>query len=66
MKKKDLNKLSLKDLEVKLNDNLDALDNYKFQKVLQQLDHPQKIKHVKKDIAQIKTLIKEFSLGIRK
>ena len=60
MKKKELNKLSLKDLETKLNDNLDALDNYKFQKVLQQLDHPQKIKHVKKDIAQIKTLIKEF------
>ncbi len=66
MKKKELNKLSLKELEVKLDDNLDALANYKFQKVLQQLDHPQKIKHTKKDIAQIKTLIKEFSLGIRK
>ena len=66
MKKKELKKLSLKELETKLDDNLDALDNYKFQKVLQQLVHPQKIKHVKKDIAQIKTLIKEFSLGIRK
>lgn len=66
MKKKELNKLSLKELETKLDDNLDALDNYKFQKVLQQLVHPQKIKHVKKDIAQVKTLIKEFSLGIRK
>ena len=64
MKKKELNKLSLKDLETKLSDNLDALDNYKFQKVLQQLDHPQKIKHVKKDIAQIRTLINEFILEI--
>ena len=66
MKKKELKKLSLKELETKLDDNLDALDNYKFQKVLQQLVHPQKIKQVKKDIAQIKTLKKEFSLGIRK
>jgi len=66
LKKKELKKLSLKELETKLDDNLDALDNYKFQKVLQQLVHPQKIKHVKKDIAQVKTLIKEFSLGIRK
>ena len=66
MKKKELKKLSLKELETKLDDNLDALDNYKFQKVLQQLVHPQKIKHVKKDIAQIRTIIKEFSLGIRK
>ena len=66
MKKKELNKLSLKELEIKLEDNIESLENYKFQKVLQQLDHPQRIKHTKRDIAQIKTIIKEFSLGIRK
>ena len=66
MKKKELNKLSLKELEMKLEDNIESLENYKFQKVLQQLDHPQRIKHTKRDIAQIKTIIKEFSLGIRK
>ena len=51
---------------MKLEDNIESLENYKFQKVLQQLDHPQRIKHTKRDIAQIKTIIKEFSLGIRK
>jgi len=66
LKKKELNKLSLKELEMKLEDNIESLENYKFQKVLQQLDHPQRIKHTKRDIAQIKTIIKEFSLGIRK
>ena len=40
MKKNELNKLSSEDLIVMLKDNQEALVNLKFQKALQQLDHP--------------------------
>ena len=65
MKKNELNKVSSEDLVVMLKDSQEALVNLKFQKALQQLDHPQQISHLKKEIAQIKTLLKEFELGIR-
>lgn len=65
MNKVDLNKLSLSELEVKLLENKEALMNYKFQKVLQQLEKPQAIRATKREIAQIKTVIRELDLGIR-
>lgn len=65
MKKDDLNKLSEEELKTKLVDDQEALLNLRFQKALQQLEHPLQIKHVKKEIAQIKTAIREFELGKR-
>ena len=65
MKKSELNKLSTDELNTKLRDNQEALVNLRFQKALQQLDHPQQIKLIKKEIAQVKTAIMEFKLGIR-
>ena len=65
MKKDELKKLSKSELVVKLNENQDALMNFRFQKVLQQLEKPQAIRSVKREIAQIKTIIRELELGIR-
>ena len=65
MKKKELEKLNKDELQTKLTDNQEALLNLKIQKALQQLEHPQKIKSVKREIAQIKTVIREYDLGIR-
>ena len=65
MNKADLNKLSISELEVKLAENEEALLNFRFQKVLQQLEKPQAIRSTKREIAQIKTVIREFDLGIR-
>ena len=65
MNKKDLEKLSKNELEVKLSDNVEALLNLRIQKSLQQLEHPQKIREMKREIAQIKTVIREFDLGLR-
>ncbi len=65
MKKDELKKLSKSELVVKLNENQDALMNFRFQKVLQQLEKPQAIRSVKREIAQIKTVIRELELGIR-
>ena len=65
MKKSELNKLSADELNTKLRDNQEALVNLRFQKALQQLDHPQKIRLIKREIAQVKTAIREIELGKR-
>ena len=65
MRKSELNKLSQNELATKLQDNQDALVNLRFQKALQQLDHPQQIRLIRKEIAQVKTVIREFELGKR-
>ena len=64
MNKADLNKLSKSELEVKLTENQEVLVNFRFQKVLQQLEKPQAIRATKREIAQIKTVIRELDLGI--
>ena len=65
MKKQDLIKLHKDELQTKLIDNQEALVNLRFQKALQQLEHPQKIRLIKREIAQVKTAIKEYELGLR-
>ena len=65
MKKSELNKLSTDELNTKLRDNQEALVNLRFQKALQQLDHPQQIRLIRREIAQVKTAIREIELGKR-
>jgi|TARA_B100001964_G_C14062903_1_gene522230 large subunit ribosomal protein L29 len=65
MKKRDLNNLDFLDLSTMITDNEEALQNLKFQKAMQQLEDPLQIKSLKKDIAQLKTIMKEFDLGLR-
>jgi large subunit ribosomal protein L29 len=64
--KEELNELTLEELKVRLEDDIDALKNLRFQKAMQQLENPLKIKEMKKEIAQLKTVIHEYKLGIRK
>lgn len=65
MKTSTLYELSPSELETKLRDNLAALENLRFQKALQQLENPLKIRLVKREIAQIRTVLHEYELGIR-
>ena len=65
MRKSELNKLNKDELNTKLIDNQEALVNLRFQKALQQLGHPQQIRLIKREIAQVKTAIREFELGKR-
>ena len=65
MQKKELGKLNKDELQIKLTDSQEALLNLRIQKALQQLEHPQKIRSMKREIAQIKTVIREYDLGIR-
>ena len=65
MRKSELIKLGQDELQTKLKDDQEAVVNLRFQKALQQLEHPQQIRIVRREIAQIKTAIREFELGKR-
>ena len=65
-KTKNITDMSLKELQVALVDCKSSLFNLRFQKSLQQLEHPQKIRHTRRDIARIKTFIRQFEIGLRK
>ena len=54
------------ELETKLNDSMDALQNLRFQKALQQIENPLIIRVLRREIAQVKTVLRELELGIRK
>ena len=66
MSVKECNTLNKEQLESKLKDYKDSLVNYRFQKVLQQLENRSYIRFTKRKIATIKTILKVYELGIRK
>ena len=53
--------LSIDELNKALQEKKEALFNMRFQKSLQQLEHPISIRNTKKDIARIKTRISEIN-----
>lgn len=65
MNKEELNELTVEELKVRLEEDIEALKNLRFQKAMQQLEDPLRIKELKKEIAQLKTVIHEYKLGIR-
>ena len=66
MKSSQLNEMNKLELENKLTENLEALQNLRFQQALQQLEDGTMISKTKKEIAQIKTVLNEIKLEIRK
>ena len=65
-KKKNIREMSIEELKKELIDLNDSMLNFRFQKSLQQLEHPQKISENRKNIARIKTFIRQFELGLKK
>ena len=66
MQNSQLNEMTKMELETKLTDNMDALQNLRFQKALQQIENPLQIRVLKREIAQVKTVLRELELEIRK
>lgn len=64
MKIQDIRDLSTQELEDKIKDLKEELFNLRFQNATNQLDNPMRIVSVKKDIARVKTVLKEKELGI--
>ena len=55
----DLRALSVEDLNAKLKDLKEELFNLRFQHAINQLDNPQKLVEVKKNIARVMTVLSE-------
>ncbi len=53
------------DLREHLREQEAQLVNLRFQKALQQLEKPHEIRRTRREIAQIKTLLREYELGRR-
>ena len=62
MKATEFRNLSADELTEKLTDLKAELFNLRFQHAINQLENPLRIKDVKKDIARIKTVIREREL----
>ncbi|HIY08287.1 MAG TPA: 50S ribosomal protein L29 [Firmicutes bacterium] len=59
MKSSEIRELSPAELNAKLSDLKTELFNLRFQHAVNQLDNPMRLKVVKKDIARLKTIIRE-------
>ena len=64
MKAKELKNLSVEDLNKKLNELKKDLFMLRMQHATNQLDNPMQLATVKKDIARIKTIIREKEINI--
>ena len=62
MKASEIRELTADELNTKLSDLKAELFNLRFQLAINQLDNPRRIKAVKKDIARVKTVIRENEL----
>ncbi|MBC5738560.1 50S ribosomal protein L29 [Pseudoflavonifractor phocaeensis] len=65
MKANEIRKLSAAELETKLGDLKKDLFQLRLQHATNQLENPIKIAEVKKDIARVKTMIREQQLTSR-
>lgn len=66
MKANEICKMSSEDLNNKVNELKNELFNLRFRLATGQLDNPSSIKSVKRDIARVKTIIRERELEVGK
>ena len=59
MKASELRELSLEELERKLEDLTQELFNLRFQHATDQLENPMRLRQTKKDVARVKTVLRE-------
>lgn len=66
MKANTFRDLSGPELDRRLADLKEELFNLRFQAVTGQLDNPMRIREVRKDIARVKTIMRERELGLKR
>ena len=62
MKSAEIKNLSVEELNTKLTDLKQELFNLRFQHAINQLDNPMRLNLVRKDIAKVKTAMREKEL----
>ncbi len=66
MKAKDVRDFSANELDVRLEELKEELFNLRFQLATGQLDNPMRIRDVRKNIARVKTVMRERELNIQR
>jgi len=66
MKMNEVRELSLQEKQQKEIELVETLFNLRFQHAVGQLENPQKMKQIKRDIARVKTAIREELTGQQK
>ena len=64
MNAEEIRAMSSEELLRKLDDLKEELFNLRFQMVTAQLDNPMRVREVRRDIARVKTILRERELGI--
>jgi large subunit ribosomal protein L29 len=59
MKSSEINEMSPEEMQLKISDLKEELFNLRFQHEIGQLENPQKMKQIKRDIARIYTISRE-------
>ena len=63
MKSQELRQMTNEELGKRIDENLDALATMKFQKATSQVENSSKFMSLRRDIARMKTIIRERELG---
>jgi len=66
VKANELRELTDAELQKKLHDTKDELFRLRFQLATGQLDNPMRIKEVRRNIARVKTVLREREIGINR
>jgi large subunit ribosomal protein L29 len=66
MKAKELRDMSEAELVKKLDDLKDEMFNLRFRHAAGDLDNPMRLREVKRDIARVKTIMREKELGLKR
>jgi len=66
VKAKELHDMTVEELQKKMNDTKDELFRLRFQLATGQLDNAMRIKEVRRNIARVKTVIREREIGIKR
>jgi len=65
MKSSEINEMSPEEMRLKISDLKEELFNLRFQHEIGQLENPQKMKQIKRDIARIYTISREVEVKNR-
>jgi len=58
--------MSIEEIQAKLGELKDSQLNLRLRNAMGRLDNPLELRHVRRDIAMLNTLLQEHELGIRK
>jgi|YelNatPaOPRAMG01_1025707.scaffolds.fasta_scaffold00031_100 large subunit ribosomal protein L29 len=65
MRIEEIRQLPVEELRLRLRDAEEEYANLRFQHAMRQLDNPMRLRLIRKDIARMKTVLREYELGIR-